>query len=325
MNDTEPTTRTLRTGLKALVKERALIALLLSAGIIIALGMARYDWVERVGVAPEAFWTMKVGWRGEADIVVAGDSRILCAVSPAAMAEVLPGRRILNYAFLGTGCEPTYLSAARSVLSPDSDRPTIVLGVSPRSLTKGATQQKWFAPVYDQHVLKRRLSRHTGDIMYFFRAMTYAELLTTLGAAEGKAGRCFQDFRPDGWEATIIEPAHRGALEEYRTKFDPDQEGPVDQDVIDGLLEIVRRWRADGIAVYGFRPPSCLEMVAMENAISGFDEASFVRQFEAAGGVWVDVDQGAYSSYDGSHLDLNSAPQFSKDLAHLIAPPRDTP
>ena len=73
-----------------------------------------------------------------------------------------------------------------------------------------------------------------------------------------------------------------------------------------------------GIKVYAFRPPATEEMLEVENKYSGFDEATFVSFFEAAGGTWLEVEQTKYPSYDGSHLCPDGAIDFSHDLARLI-------
>jgi hypothetical protein len=231
----------------------------------------------------------------------------------------LGDRRIINFAFLGVGYGGDYLDAARAALDITADRPTIVLGISPRSLTEGACEQKWFGPRYEQHFLQRQLLKCSSAIMRFARPMDHADLMTTLGLADPPAKRNFLHYHADGWQSADTNQPHQNALEEYRAKFHPDDEGPVSQAVIDGLIEAVKRWRAEGIIVYAFRTPSCSEMIDVENQVSGFDEMDFVERFVRAGGTWLVFDQDAYASYDGSHLDVRSAPAFSDDLAETLA------
>ena len=276
--------------------------------------------VQRDGMHEDAFWAMKADWRpSDADLVVAGDSRVLTAVSTETMQPVLGERRIINFAFLGVGYGPDYLAAVRAALNTGADRPLIVLGISPRSLTEGACKQKWFGPRYDQHFLQRQLLKRCSPILRFARPMDHADLMITLGLAPEPPKRNYLRYDTDGWQSADTNRPHRDAIEEYRTKFDPDDEGPVRQYVIDGLMAAVAAWRAEGIEVLAFRTPSSTEMVKMEDKISGFDEDAFIRDFEAAGGTWLQIDQAAYASYDRSHLDVRSAPIFSADLAELIA------
>lgn len=83
-------------------------------------------------------------------------------------------------------------------------------------------------------------------------------------------------------------------------------------------MDQTRQWTAQGIRVYAFRVPSSLAMVALEDQMSGFDEATFVEQFKAAGGIWFSIPLEPYHSYDGSHLTKQAALQLSADLARLI-------
>jgi len=297
-----------------------LIAVVIAAAIWTTLDARRFHVVQREGLHEDAFWALKADWRhGQADLVVAGDSRVLTAVSTEAMQPHLGDRQIINFAFLGVGYGPDYLDAVRAALNMDADRPTIVLGISPRSLTEGACEQKWFGPRYEQHALQRTLLKHSSAILQFSRPMDHADLMITLGLADPPAKRNFLHYYADGWQSADADEHNLNALDEYRAKFDPDDEGPVSQTIVDGLIEAVQRWRAEGIIVYAFRTPSCDEMIEVENKVSGFDEMDFIERFATAGGTWLVFNQDAYASYDGSHLDEESAPLFSADLAETLA------
>ena len=299
--------------------EPTVITMFLAAAICVGFSAIRYDHKKLDGMHPDAFWAMKADWRpSDADIVVAGDSRVLTAVTTEAMRPHLPDQRIINFAFLGVGYGDDYLQAAQNALNTDGPRPTIVLGISPRSLTEGACEQKWFGPAYRQHFLRRQLYRRAGPVLRAVRPIEHADLMVTVGRAQPPGKRNVLHYHTDGWQSAGTNMPHRDALDEYRAKFDPDDEGPVSQDVIDNVMQTVAAWRAEEITVLAFRTPSCPEMLDVEAEYSGFDEAAFIEQFTAAGGVWLTVDQAAYASYDGSHLAVDAAPIFSSDLAKLI-------
>ena len=52
--------------------------------------------------------------------------------------------------------------------------------------------------------------------------------------------------------------------------------------------------------------------------MSGFREAEFIQEFRNAGGIWLSFNLDDYVSYDGSHLDADSAKKLSRDLAEKI-------
>jgi len=300
------------------IEPTAIVGVLALAGLL-AFSAVRYDGQRVSGMHPDAFWAMKADWHNEADIVVTGDSRVLTAVSTVAMNRILPDRRILNFAFPGVGYEPRYLAGTRALLARDSRRPTIVVGVSPRSLTLGSCRQRWFGPAADQQALSRRLYRHASVLLRLTRPIDHADLMITLGLARPAWSRVFMHYHPDGWLAADMTPPNIAKrLTEYETKFNEDEEGPVSQAVIDMLMAGVRAWRIQEIDVFGFRPPSCAVMLAVEAKHAGFDEAAFVRQFEATGGVWLDVDQTGYRTHDGSHISADAAGVFSEDLARML-------
>ena len=60
-------------------------------------------------------------------------------------------------------------------------------------------------------------------------------------------------------------------------------------------------------------------MVLLENKVSPFNESEIKRNLTADGAVWIEVkNRQKYSSYDGSHLDEESAIRFSKYLGQEI-------
>ena len=303
--------------------EPTVIAMFLAAAVCVGFSAVRYDHQKIDGMQPDAFWAMKAHWRyHEADIVIAGDSRVLTAVSTEAMQPSFPDRKIINFAFLGVGYGDDYLQAVRAALNTDGPAPMIVLGISPRSFTTGACEQKWFGPAYTkQHFLRRQLYQHAGPVLQATRPVDHADLMVSFGLAQPPAKRNFLHYHPDGWQSADTNMPHRDALDEYRAKFAPMKqggEGPVSQKVVDNFMRAVAAWREEGLTVLAFRTPSCPEMLVVEAEHSGFDEAAFVSQFEDAGGRWLTVDQAAYDSYDGSHLATDAAPIFSADLATLM-------
>jgi hypothetical protein len=126
----------------------------------------------------------------------------------------------------------------------------------------------------------------------------------------------YQEFHDDGWMATWTVPAEPSReVARYRGIFSGTQ---VSTELIEALVEQTVRWTQQGVFAIGFRPPTTDAMQALEDKLSGFDENGFIRLFEGAGGRWIRIPSGLYESYDGSHLDKESAIGLSKDLAVSI-------
>ncbi len=89
----------------------------------------------------------------------------------------------------------------------------------------------------------------------------------------------------------------------------------VSQEKIDVLADRIEQWHAEGIKVFGFRPPTSVRIAEMEDEFSGYKLEEIRQRFEAAGGIWLETEPGTYTTYDGHHLTGNAARQFSNDLA----------
>jgi hypothetical protein len=129
----------------------------------------------------------------------------------------------------------------------------------------------------------------------------------------------YEEFMPAGWVASRRLPMKpEEALASYRKEFVDNQ---ASQALLDTVLMQVREWRSQGIQVFAFRPPTTDEMVAVEDSLSGFPALDVRRQWEAAGGIWLDPGPNSdYVSYDGSHVDWGSAKLLSARLAWAMRP-----
>jgi hypothetical protein len=88
--------------------------------------------------------------------------------------------------------------------------------------------------------------------------------------------------------------------------------------LIDELCEQTQKWSQKGIMVLAFRPPVSEKMLELENELSGFDQRLFIEKFEECGGTWLNIKQSDYETYDGSHLNRDSAVKLSFEIARNI-------
>lgn len=276
------------------------------------------DQVRQGGAAAERFWALKTHGKTRYDMILMGDSRVYRGISPAAMESILSGYRIFNFGYSGGALDPVMFAAAERRLDPGSDRKSILFGVTPLALTPYAAR--------DEHY-QQELNR---PVDYVFTRLYWLPLVRSLEALDirsipnifsgekkpGTQAGYYQEFYDDGWIASwsIPEDPYR-TLPSFRDIF---SYSPVSQSLVQRLMEQTREWTARGIQVYGFRVPSSQAMVALEDQMSGFNEAAFVEQFQAAGGTWFSIPLEPYHSFDGSHLTKQSAQQLSIDLAKLI-------
>ena len=300
-------------------RDRSTWTLVLTCLFVAIVGTVRRNDIS--GMEPEAFWAMKSEWMDQADIVVLGDSRTLVDVSPETMRDALPNARILNYAFSAVSYTEPYFKMVEELLDKTSEQPTVALGITPLSLTLSSPQDDGFLSyVVNGNTLK--IGSRFAALRLFLMPIGTRELINTFGP-DGKAYHEYTRYHRSGWVEAYIVPEDPGeSMATYATLFKPDRRGPTRQDAADLVMDAISRWTARGIRVYGFRPPTCEAMLALESAQAQWDADEFIGRFEAAGGNWLTFDEDAYHTYDNSHLDSESAKRFSADLAAKIVADR---
>lgn len=294
---------------KRLLSDRTFQTLVLTGVLIVIMGSSRPD--RSHGLYPSEYWARKAGWEKCADMVLAGDSRILSALSPSEMKKYFPDARIYNYGFGGAWFSKQYMDKVEELLAADSENKTIIMGISPHSLTKRDAETGNFYEIHKLSDRDRFMNIHFAALMRFFDPLSFSEAIdgTFPSLAESHTMR---EFFADGWISVHKEPSSiKHAIRKYSGFY---KERVVDPCNIENVYRYVRKWRGSGIKVYGFIPPSCKEMYELEAANSGLDEKAFIKGFEAAGGDWIDTDPAAYHSFDGSHLQDDAAVQFTHDF-----------
>jgi hypothetical protein len=293
---------------------------MLDQRIILVLGSSLVLVAAAAGVRPESldrgipeplFWELKVNASAEHDVVFCGDSRTYRGISPAAVGDVLPGLRVLNFGFASTGLTPDYLQACSGKLSPEAEDPVLVIGVTPYSLTDNALRSNAFIDAQaDLGVERFEWEIDLEEFLWNFRPLSEVEM----HAWGNEGARVYsQDFHAGGWVESNLVPANESAaLEPYRRNF---ANNSMRSGTLTAVLEQVAAFTRAGIRVFGFRPPISAELRALEDLESDFREQLFVEGFESAGGRWVEVVGGEFQTYDGSHLVPESAERLSRELA----------
>lgn len=294
---------------------------LIAAALVAAVGVARPrapTVMDERGVRPSRFWAEQARERARFDVVLAGDSRVFRGLSPAAMSEVAPRSRFHNFGFSSAcACGP-YLSFVVDRLDPASVRPTLVVGVTPHSLTRHAERDNGYLAE------ARRTPSEVAERLYLAPALGFVEPIAPAdltGALFGRAparSRYVQRYEADGWVASaLVPPEPDRALGEYRRVLSASK---VEPRIVEELRATVEKLRARGVRVVAFRPPASEAMRALEAELAGYDEPSVRATLKAAGAHYVDVDPDAYATYDGSHLGEEAAVRLSRELARELTP-----
>jgi hypothetical protein len=299
--------------LKSFFKDRTTRTLLLTGLLMSIMGSSRP--VKSHGLYFSQYWAIKGGWNKCADMVLAGDSRMLAGLSPSGMRKYFPGARIYNYGFGAAWYSNEYMDKLESLLDPNSKNKTIIMGISPHSLTKRDPDTGDFFTIYSQTERERFINIHLAALINFFGPLSFKDAL------KGRFPSLAENFTertlyPDGWIAAFRDPnSIKNALRQYTSFY---KQRLVDPCNIKNVTRHIKRWTSLGIKVYGFIPPTCKEMYQLESTVSGLDQQDFVNKFEAAGGMWIDIDPTAYHTFDGSHLQVDGARKLTKDMCEKM-------
>lgn len=295
--------------LRGLLRERVLHCTLLAAALLVVTASVRVP--HDAGIYRYRHTAIKLAWREEADWVLAGDSRVQCGLSPAAMEAQVDGARVLDFGFASAQFTEAYLDAVERVIDPRSEQPTIVLGVTPLSLL--GAERGGFERACEEAAEQSLVSLMAGQALMHLQPARLDSLWRECSGASRR--RVITTRHANGWNAyappQTREPAVQAVAETFANK-------DVSVARQDALLRRVQNWTGRGIRVVGFRPPTCAEMVAAEEA-AGFDEQGFAEAFRGAGGVWLDVDPLAYESSDGSHIYPAAAERLAADIASALS------
>ena len=260
------------------------------------------------------YWVVKTQIQKNYDIVLLGDSRVYRGISPATMVQSMPGVRILNFAYSSGGLNQYMYAEADSKLDPNSSRKAIIIGLSPAALTEFSSNNAAY------------MAEKTRSIDYIVSNYLFPGAQDFISPLNNKISDYYQltkkmkdyyqEFYDDGWVASWTIPEDRSALTSYKEVF---KTRKVSTELVQQFTDQTAFWRENHITVFAFRMPTDPQMVILENKSSGFDENHISKQFEKNGGIWLDFSNETYHSYDGSHLDKDSAVKFSQDLSAQIA------
>jgi hypothetical protein len=287
--------------------------------IVAIFAIHRYRPLTEEDIAAERsrLWIFKTHSQQTYGCVVCGDSRVYRGVSSSAIDRKLEGKDVFNFGYSSGSFSSFMLDRIEEKLDRDHERPILALGITPYSLTPRASKDEHFKQELARKKEEIIEALYLGPIKKIFQPVNLEPILRKKNNLIDTLPVYHQEpYYNQGWIASWKIPANpKAALAEYVKDFENNK---VSGQMVDSLIARINKWTHDGIQVYGFRPPTTVEMVALENNLSGFDEASFVKRFEDAGGVWFNFSVTDFESYDGSHLTKASAIKFSEKLGELI-------
>jgi len=263
----------------------------------------------------ELFWSRKTFAPAKYNVVLMGDSRVYRGLSPQIMESHLPGFQILNFAYSNGGLNSTMFEAAEKKLAKNDEPKVIVLGISANAISGYSAGNRQ----YIQELTRPReeiFERiYLNPLRYWFSATSPEKLKLHFTKAKETFYYRNKYFMNGYVESEKFPVDTMEAIPSYTKDFTNYKVEPENLEV---LFQQVKAWTETGIIVAGFTPPISQPMQMLEDTLGLFDEAALKAGFEKASGHWILLNPANYKTYDGSHLDIESAKQFSHKIGEEL-------
>jgi len=308
-------------------KERIIYVLLL---VIAGAGLVNLlrDEADMLPFENKRYWILKTHSEKKFPVVFGGDSRIYRGISPDDFAaefksessenqgRSMPDMSGVNLGYSANGYHPEYMDFLEKRLDMKAEQPVIVLGISAHPFSRiGMKARNYFWEKNGRKKEEIIQYMHFYRLNKLFAPFDIMDLL--YGVRQKKSQSNLQlTYHFNGWmESHELKPDTTFYNRRYNNAF---TNNLYDSLGTEGFFKRVSEWTGKGITVVGFRTPVSHTLTHLEDSLSGFSVPEFRQQFEAHGGKWVEVDRSKYLTYDGNHLEHESAIRFSRDLAKSV-------
>lgn len=295
-------------------RQRILLSLGLTI-VLLAIGGWCFPPIPSSSMQSDWFWSNKVVPNKKFDLVFIGDSRIYRGINPdlvEAELSTIDSFRGFNYGFSSAGLDTAFMDAGAALLDPNAKRKIIVLGITASSLADENLANPHHWQEKKRHPIEIWQRKNINTYLSYFDPTSP---LVLKNAYQEKRSGYYQDYHANGWIASDKLPRDTWIGYWYVQNTYPNVE--FSRSVRENLIQKVAQWKAEGIEVFGFRPPAAAHFEAIETQC--YPEEALKTQFEAMGGTWIEIpNRTSYVTYDGNHLEKESAKRLSSFVGKAI-------
>jgi len=256
------------------------------------------------------YWTNKTFGKNKTNIVVGGDSRVYRGVSTTHLLDSCQSLTAVNLGYSSAGFNSEYFNFLYDRMDTTSSENIMLLGITPHSF------------------LEKHMS---NDALNFYKSKTSSEIFSGLYYAP--LLKHFPPYSPfelfdDSTETYIINYRKGGFAASnnlagdfdytYWKYWDTFRKEKVSDSLINVFFDDIKRFQDRGVKIIAFQPPVPAHMMEIEDGHSGFKREEFKSRFKNEGGLWIEIVDSLYSSYDGSHLHYRDAEKLSTFLGVKI-------
>lgn len=265
----------------------------------------------------ELFWTNKASPNQNYDIVFIGDSRIYRGIDPDTISEILKPIapfRVFNFGFSSAGLDTNFLDAGAALLDTNAAQKIIVLGVTPSALADENLVNTHYYQEKNRPITELWQRRYINPYFSYFDPTTP---LMFRNAYRGLKEGYYQEYKLNGWIASTKVP--KDVWKDLWVVEQGFEKAEFSLWVQKLLIKKIAEWTKKGFKVFAFRPPAVKHFEEVEDKLSGISQNALIAQMEAAGGIWIEIpNRYSYETYDGNHLEKESAQRLSAFLGQSI-------
>lgn len=292
------------------MKYKFLFMSLLTVSLMLIVGMIRPEPMNSKS-KESFFWNNKVNDINKYNFLVIGDSRAYRGISPSEIEKNLKYHKVKNLGFSSGGFNNHLFELVDKYLDSSMQENIVLICLTPFSLTKSA---------YDGNqlkILKKIKGFENWKINNLTRNLSFFDpIIPSEIAASFFDYGYFHKYHDNGWVESKKSPINRDkALELYSREFNNNK---FQIEYFDILLEEIRNLINKKVNVFVLRMPVYDKLKQLEDSISGFDEEILRFRIEETNAQWIKIQDSLYNTYDGSHLDINSARLLSSIISERI-------
>lgn len=260
----------------------------------------------------DSFWVKKTYTPKKYNIIVCGDSRVYRGFSTTAMKNVIKSPlKGINLGYSSAGFDDYYFDFITSKLDFKEKEQILILGITPNSLTEEAFKNDHLKSYQKLSGMELYKAKYLANLLKYLVPYQPTDFLNKKIIYNEKI-----EYKSDGWAATSwVKKDSTYALKSYRTNF---KNHHVSEREVEVFLRNIEKIKKKGIKIVAYRPPSTLQMRILEDSLSGFNEKRIKEELINRGVIWIDFKDSDFKSFDGSHLEIQSAEKLSRQIGKYI-------
>lgn len=258
----------------------------------------------------DSFWANKVLQKSIYDIVVVGDSRIYRGINTRILEKRL-NLKAYNFGFSSAGLDSLLLTDASKLLDSNGAK-ILIIGLSPNSFMESSLKNTHLLTWRKKDKKDLYVKHYIYPYLNIFNSYSISDIYKQI-----KNESYYENFDIEkGFVASHKQPIDStSAIDAYKKQFKEEQYS-LEAEI--AFIRILTQFKKQGYTIYIIRVPVSTEMYQLEQ-IYFQTELQLKEQLSISGIEFIELNHISIKTYDGSHLEWQSANKISEILASKIS------